>query len=34
MLQRRLIEEEKWPEDEAISLANEYARAQDLLEVS
>ena len=33
MLQRWLIEEEKWPEDEAISLAIEYEHARDLLKV-
>jgi hypothetical protein len=33
MLQRWLIEEEKWPEDEAIDLAIEYERARDLLQV-
>ena len=33
MLQRWLIEEEKWPEDEAINLAIEYEHARDLLEV-
>jgi hypothetical protein len=33
MLQRWLIEEEKWPEDEAIDLAIEYEHARDLLEV-
>ena len=33
MLQRWLIEEEKWPEDEAINLAIEYEHARDLLGV-
>ena len=33
MLQRWLIEEEKWPEDEAIDLAREYEHARDLLQV-
>ena len=33
MLQRWLIEEEKWPEDEAINLEIEYEHARDLLEV-
>lgn len=33
MLKRWLIEEEKWPEDEAIDLAIEYEHARDLLEV-
>jgi hypothetical protein len=33
MLQRWLIEEEKWPEDEAINLAIEYELARNLLEV-
>jgi hypothetical protein len=33
MLQRWLIEEEKWPEDEAISLSIEYAHARDLLQI-
>jgi hypothetical protein len=32
-LQRWLIEEEKWPEDQAIDLAIEYEHARDLLEV-
>jgi hypothetical protein len=32
LLQRWLIEEEKWPEDEAINLAIEYEHARDLLE--
>lgn len=30
-LQRWLVEEEKWPEDEAINLAIEYEHARDLL---
>jgi hypothetical protein len=33
MLQRWLIEEEKWPEDEAITLAVEYEHARELLGV-
>jgi hypothetical protein len=33
MLQRWLIEDEKWPEDEAINLAVEYEYARDLLKV-
>ena len=33
MLQRWLIEEEKWPEDDASSLTIEYEHARDLLEV-
>ncbi|HYP05946.1 MAG TPA: hypothetical protein VER03_06895 [Bryobacteraceae bacterium] len=33
MLQRWLIEEQKWPEDEAINLAIEYDHARDLLEI-
>ena len=33
MLQRWLIEDEKWPEDEAIKLAIEYEHARDLLGV-
>jgi hypothetical protein len=33
MLQRWLIEEEKWPGDEAINLAIEYEHARDLLGV-
>lgn len=33
LLQRWLIEEEKWPEDQAISLAVEYEHARDLLRV-
>ena len=33
MLKRWLIEEEKWPEDEAITLAIEYEHARDLLQV-
>jgi hypothetical protein len=33
MLQRWLIEEEKWPEDRAIGLAIEYENAKDLLKV-
>ncbi|MCC6589991.1 MAG: hypothetical protein IT168_25085 [Bryobacterales bacterium] len=32
MLQRWLIEEERWPEDEAINLATEYEHSRDLLE--
>ena len=33
MLQRWLIEEENWPEDEAASLATEYEHARELLGV-
>ena len=32
-LQRWLVEEEKWPEDEAINLATEYEHARDLLDI-
>jgi hypothetical protein len=32
LLQRWLVEEEKWPEDEAINLAMEFEHARDLLE--
>jgi hypothetical protein len=33
LLKRWLIEEEKWPEDDAITLAIEYEHARDLLQV-
>jgi hypothetical protein len=33
MLQRWLVEEESWPEDEASNLAIEYEQARGLLEV-